>query len=470
MRLFPKLLLSFLAIALIGVLVVAVLANWTATQEVRRFMFAGGAAPEQQIVQGLSGYYQGHGSWEGVQNLLQRSPGHGPRGLGMGPALMNQRVLLVDTHREVVADNANLIVGQAFTAAPGDTVIGVEVDGVRVGDLIILNGRTLNTTGRLENDLLARVNAGIWLAALVAGVVALVMASAIAYSLVRPIQQVTEAAGAIARGDLSQRVNITSRDEIGRLANTFNAMASDLEKGERLRRDLTADVAHELRNPLAVLQGNLEAVLDGVLPPTPENLQPLLDHTLLLARLVEDLRTLSLVEAGQLRLDRVTTDPAALMQSVVTQFSAQARVQQVTLATNLAPGLPSLDIDAQRMTQVLGNLLSNALRHTPEGQTITCRVSPEAGQVAFVVADTGAGIPPEILAHLFERFYRAGGARSHHAGSTGLGLAIAKQLVELHGGQINVASEVERGTTVTVTLPVGEQGAHFLPPGDKPPA
>jgi signal transduction histidine kinase len=453
MRLFPRLLLSFLAIALIGVLVVAALANWTATQEVRRFMFAGGIAPEQQMVQGLAGYYQGHGSWEGVQNLLEHGPGRGPRGPGLGPGLMNQRLILLDDHRQVVGDNTKLALGQTFTAAPADTVINVEVDGVRVGDLVIQNGRTQNSSG-LGYDLLARVNAGIWLAALVAGLVALVMASGIAYSLVRPIQQVTEAAGAIARGDLSRRVSVTSHDEIGRLADTFNAMASDLEKGERLRRDLTADVAHELRNPLAVLQGNLEAVMDGVLPPTPENLQPLLDHTLLLARLVEDLRTLSLVEAGQLRLDRVATDPTALMQSVVTQFSAQARVQQVTLATHLAADLPALEIDAQRITQVLGNLLSNALRHTPEGQTITCEVTQQAGQVVFVVADTGAGIPPDILAHLFERFYRADEARYRQEGGTGLGLAIAKQLVELHGGQISVTSEVGRGTTVSVALPI----------------
>jgi signal transduction histidine kinase len=449
MRLFPKLLLSFLAIALIGVLVVAALANWTATQEVRRFMFAGGMAPELQLVQGLAGYYQGHGSWEGVQNLLDHGPGRGPRGMGM----MNQRLILVDARQQVVGDNAELALGQAFSAARADTVVAIEVDGTHVGDLIIQNGSAL-ASGGPGNDLLARVNAGIWLAALVAGVVALVMASGLAYNLVRPIQQVTEAAGAVARGDLSRRVSVSSHDEIGRLADTFNAMASDLEKGERLRRDMTADVAHELRNPLAVLQGNLEAVMDGVLPPTPENLQPLLDQTLLLARLVEDLRTLSLVEAGQLRLDRVATDPAALMQSVVTHFSAQARVQRVALTTDIAARLPSLEIDAQRLTQVLGNLLSNALRHTPEGQTITCRVTHQAGQVTFVVADTGAGIPPEILAHLFERFYRADEARYRQEGGTGLGLAIAKQLVELHGGQISVASEVGRGTTVNVTLPV----------------
>jgi signal transduction histidine kinase len=163
---------------------------------------------------------------------------------------------------------------------------------------------------------------------------------------------------------------------------------------------------------------------------------------------------MSLVEAGQLQLNRSEADPAALMQSVVAQFSAQAQVQQVALHTDLATDLPPLSLDAQRIAQVLGNLLSNALRHTPPGQTITCRVSREAGGVMFAITDTGAGIPPEALAHLFERFYRADEAGPRREGGTGLGLAIAKQLVELHGGQISVVSEVGRGTTVSVTLPV----------------
>ncbi len=451
MRLFLKLLLSFLAIALIGVLLVAAIANWATAREVRQFMFAGGMTTEQQLAQGLAGYYEGHGSWEGVQNLIRRGPGRGLMGMGA----MNQRLILVDARQQIVGDNAAKALGQAFTASPADTVMTIEVDGIGVGALIIPQGKVL-PGGGLGNNLLTRVNAGIWLAALVGVLVALVMASGIAYSLVQPIQQVTEAAGAIARGDLSRRVSVTSRDEIGRLAATFNAMAGDLEKGERLRRDMTADVAHELRNPLAVLQGNLEAVIDGVLPPTPENLQPLLDQTRLLARLVEDLRTLSLVEADQLRLDRTLTDPAVLMQSAVAQFSAQAQVQQVALTTDLAADPPLLSLDAQRMTQVLGNLLSNALRHTPAGHSINCRVTSQAGQVTFTIADTGAGIPPEILAHLFERFYRVDGGHARPEGGTGLGLAIARQLVELHGGQINVTSEVGRGTTVTVTLPVSQ--------------
>ncbi len=445
MRLFPKLLLSFLAVALVGVLVVSFLANQSAAREVRSYLYAGGLAPQQILAQNLAGYYRGHGSWEGADALLGRRGSRSPMSMGMGKGLVSGRLILTDAHNQVIADSTGLLLGQSFLPAPQDTVAPVEVDGVQVGVLTVQG--SLMAPG---SDLVARVNVGIWLAALAAGLVALGMAGALAYNLVRPIRQLTEAAGAIARGDLSQRVAVTSHDEVGRLAAAFNAMASDLEKAERLRRDMTADIAHELRNPLTVLQGNLEAVIDGVLPPTPALWQPLHDQTMLLARLVEDLRTLSLAEAGQLRLDSAPADPAALMQSALAQFSALAADKHITLQADMAEGLPLVTVDPQRIAQVLGNLLSNALRHTPPGQRITGRVKSNANAVTFEVEDTGPGIPPDTLPHIFERFYQGGADRT----GTGLGLAIAKQLVDLHGGAIAVTSHVDEGTTVSVTLPV----------------
>jgi signal transduction histidine kinase len=254
---------------------------------------------------------------------------------------------------------------------------------------------------------------------------------------------------------------VTTRDEIGELGNAFNGMAASLEKAERLRREMTADIAHELRNPIAVLQGNLEAVVDGVLPPTADNLEPLLDQTHLLARLVDDLRTLALAEAGQLGLERAPTDPAALAQSVVAQFQPQAEAKGVALRLQTQAALPRVMLDPQRISQVLGNLLSNALRHTPEGGSVVCRVTgdAEAGAgrepavVTFSVRDTGSGIPAEALPRIFERFYRADGGRSRADGGTGLGLTIARQLVEAHGGKIWAKSEPGQGTEVGFWLP-----------------
>jgi two-component system OmpR family sensor kinase/two-component system sensor histidine kinase BaeS len=454
MRLFPKLLLSFLAVVLVGVVVVSLLANQAAAREVRGFMFGAGMTTDSGLAQRLAGYYRGHGSWEGVESLLD-NPGHGLVGM------MGQRLIVMDAQNRVVADTDGLLLGQTLTEYDSTSAAPIEADGVRVGMLITEGGMGGmmgggQGLGSPESDLLGRVNRAIWLAALAAGLAALVVGGVIAFSLVRPIQRLTVATRAVAHGDLSQRVPVTSSDEVGELAKSFNAMAADLENAERLRRDLTADIAHELRNPLAVLQSNIEAVIDGVLPPTSETLEPLLDQTHLLSRIVDDLRTLALAEAGQLSLNRAPTDPAALARSVVARFTPQAEAKRITLRSDIPGGLPQLNIDSQRIEQVLGNILSNAFRHTPEGGVISVQVSALITEhcVQITVNDTGPGIPPDALPHVFERFYRADKSRARADGGTGLGLAIARQLIALHGGEISATSEPGKGTQVAFTLPI----------------
>jgi signal transduction histidine kinase len=456
MRLFSKLLLSFLAVVLAGVLVVSYLANQAAAREVRGFMFQGGMTTDAGLAQELAGYYRGRGSWEGAQTLF------GDDHMMMG-GMMSQRLIVADAQGQIVADSSGRWLGQSLSDEDLAAGAAIEVDGVRVGTLLAagggmgMMGGDFDSPGQaLEDDLLQRVNRAIWLAAVAAGGLALVIGGLLAYGLVRPIRQLTSATGAVARGDLSHRVSISASDEIGDLASSFNAMAADLERAERLRRNMMADIAHELRNPIAVLQANLEAVVDGVLPPSAENLQPLLDQSQLLSRLVDDLRTLALAESGQLSLNRAPTDPAEIVRSIVLQFTQQAEAKRLTLQTDIAPNLPPVALDSQRIAQVLGNLLSNAIRHTPEGGNIECRLTNNASakQVMFAVSDTGAGIPAEAQPHIFERFYRADSSRSRAGGGTGLGLSIAKQLVELHGGRIWAESEPGKGTRVTFALPV----------------
>ena len=456
MRLFSKLLLSFIAVVLVGMAVVSFLANQVAAREVHGFMFQGGMTTDAGLAQELAGYYRGHGSWEGAQNLL----GNDQTMMG---GMMSQRLVVADAQGQIVADSNGRLTGQYLSNEDLAAGAAIEVDGVRVGTLLAagsgmgMMGGNFGSPGQtLEADLLQRVNRAIWLAAVVAGGVALVIGGLLAYGLVRPIRQLTSATGAVARGDLSHRVSISSRDEIGDLADSFNSMAADLEKAERLRRNMMADIAHELRNPIAVLQANLEAVIDGVLPPSAENLQPLLDQSQLLSRLVDDLRTLALAESGQLSLDRAPVNPAEIVRSVILQFAPQAGARRIALEADIAPNLPQIALDSQRIAQVLGNLVSNAIRHTPEGGKIECRVTNNATakQVSLVVSDTGAGISPEALPHIFERFYRADSSRSRAGGGTGLGLSIAKQLVELHGGRIWAESEPGKGTRVTFALPV----------------
>lgn len=453
MRLFSKLLLSFLAVVLTGVVVVSYLANQAAAREVHSFMFQGGMTTDVQLVQELAGYYRGRGSWDGVRAVLDA-------GYDMGnmDGMMGQQLILVDTRGQVVVDTSDLLLGQTLSDAELASGTAITVNGERVGTLIARGGMgMMGGLGSEEaaNDLLVRVNGAIWLAALAAGVAAIVVGGLLAFGLVRPIRRLTTATAAVARGDLSQRVSVTSKDEIGDLAAAFNAMAADLQNAERLRRDMVADIAHELRNPLTVLYGNIEAVIDGILPPTAENLSPLLDQTLMLTRLVDDLRTLALADAGQLTLQCAPTDPKISVYSAAGQFAAQAEVKNISLRAEAPDGLPSILLDPQRIAQVLGNLIGNAIRHTPEGGVISIRCSLSLDHhLLFTVSDTGSGIPPESLPHIFDRFYRADRSRSRAEGGTGLGLAIAKQLVEAHGGRIWAASEPGKSTTVSFALPL----------------
>ena len=315
----------------------------------------------------------------------------------------------------------------------------------------------------LQQAALDRVNQAV----LIGGLIALLAALAIGFflfrAITRPIDQLTHAAHQLAQGDLSTRVAVDDHasrlgsDEISELGTAFNTMASNLQQSEQVRRDMTADIAHELRTPLAVMRGNLEAMLDGVYPFDAEHLNPVLNQVNLLTRLVEDLRTLALAEAGQLPLTKRPIDLGALLQSILTSFEAQATTQQVALQAELAANSPPVDLDPDRIQQTVGILISNALRYTPPQGSISVATKTDRASVTIEVADTGGGIAPEDLPHVFDRFYRADKSRARESGGSGLGLAIAKSLVEAHGGSITVHSEAGRGTQFDVRLPIHDK-------------
>jgi two-component system OmpR family sensor kinase/two-component system sensor histidine kinase BaeS len=266
-----------------------------------------------------------------------------------------------------------------------------------------------------------------------------------------------DAADAVAEGDLTVRVpEFTGSNDFTRLAHSFNNMTEELEKADQLRRNLTADVAHELRTPLHIIQGNLEGVLDGVYDPTPEHIEATLDETRLLSRLVTDLHTLSLADAGQLPLKMEPVDVADLLADVATSFSGQAEAVGVALGVETAVLPPNTHIqgDAGRLDQVLSNLVVNALRHTPADGRISLSAKLVDDSVQIQVTDTGEGIPEADLPFVFERFWRGDRARSHSGGAGGgLGLAIAKQIVVAHNGRIAVSSTPHQATTFTLTFP-----------------
>jgi signal transduction histidine kinase len=266
--------------------------------------------------------------------------------------------------------------------------------------------------------------------------------------LAAPVGDVIDAVGRVAEGDLSARVEERGPRETRALARAFNVMTSRLSASEEQRRRLLADVSHELRTPLSVVQGNLEAIVDGVHPPDEEHLLAILDETKVLSRLVEDLRTLSLAESGALALHREPTDLGALARETIASFAARAEESGVALAATMSADLPLADADPVRAREILENLVANAIRYTPRAGHVSVAVSEGDGQLAVVVSDTGAGIPADALGRIFDRFYKSAESRG-----AGLGLAIAKQLVEAHGGTISATSVVGEGTAVRFNLP-----------------
>lgn len=270
-----------------------------------------------------------------------------------------------------------------------------------------------------------------------------------------PLIDVMAAADAVAEGDLSVRVSEEGKGEMGQLARSFNHMTAELERSDQQRRNLTADVAHELRTPLHIIQGNLEGILDGIYEPTSEHISATLDETRALARLVADLHTLSLAEMGKLPLVMEPVDVAELLEDIATSFSSRAESDGIELHVEIERET-ELGVygDAGRLDQVLSNLVVNALRHTPRGGEITLRGRYDAGRVLLEVADTGEGISGSDLPFIFDRFWRGDPARAHKSGvGGGLGLAIARQLVEAHHGSISVKSTLGQGTQFQVVLP-----------------
>lgn len=275
-------------------------------------------------------------------------------------------------------------------------------------------------------------------------------------SLGTPLADIMAAADAVADGDLSTRVEEKGPGEFRRLAQSFNRMTEELQHADVQRRNLTADVAHELRTPLHILQGNLEGILDGVYQPNSEHIDAMLDETRTLSRLVDDLQTLSLAEAGQLHLRMEFVDISELLADVGTSFSGPAEAAGIDLQVQTMGNPDELTItgDVERLDQVLSNLMGNALRHTPRGGNILLRAEPNQNGVQILVRDTGEGIPTEDLPYVFDRFWRGDKSRQRQSGTgSGLGLAIARQFIQAHGGEIAVESQLGEGTTFTIDLP-----------------
>jgi signal transduction histidine kinase len=421
---------------------------------------------EPFLAETLSTYYAANGGWGGVETALSEFAQGGGAGLGAGMGAGMGRGLgvgrggrgpgsgltLADVDGRVLYDSSGQLTGRRLSDAVLAQGLPLMHDEQRIGTLLNVQPAqvALDAEGLAFLD---RVRQSLFLAGVLAIGLALLLGLLISWRLTAPLRQLTHAAGAIAAGDLSQRVPAKGGDELGELGQAFNEMAASLEDGEALRRNMMADVAHELRTPLTVIQGNLQAILDGVYPLDEAQVASLFDETRLLTRLVDDLRELALAEAGQLRLEHEMIDMASLAQGAVGNFSPGAEAAGLKLESAISGESLEVTGDADRLGQVLRNLISNALRHTPAGGRVTVTVRRSGERVLLEVADTGTGISPEDLPHVFDRFYRGDKSRSRRGGGAGLGLAIARQLVIAHGGEIDAESTLGAGTTFRVSLP-----------------
>jgi signal transduction histidine kinase len=461
--LWVKLTGAFLAVILVGILFTVLLARQGTASQVSHIMVGNQMVDPVEMQQTLAAFYAEEGSWTGVEALFPQIVRHHARGM-MGN-MMGRMMGAADGAIRLLNAEGRLVAAVGRTPPPGRALNEVEegwpiiVDGRRVGTLII-EGRVMGITGAGGELLVARVTRAVLVAGLVAGLVALVLGVLLIRQITRPLAALNQASQQIAAGKLDVQVPVQSQDELGQLAQTFNEMAATLQIQETLRRNLMADVAHELRTPLSGIQGTVEAMQDGVFPLSPENLEHIHEQVALLSRLVEDLRTLAHAEAGQLPLQLESIDLAELVSRQLAAHRLQAWQKEVELSCSAPGDLPPLLGDEKRLGQVLGNLLNNALRHTPPGGRITVDLCAQDGTVEIRVVDSGDGIAAADLPHIFDRFYRGDPSRSRQSGGSGLGLSIARQLVEAHGGRIHVESPapgLEQGSAFLIQLPVSQQ-------------
>ena len=461
-RLWVRLTIAFVVVAVFGIGVAALVASLSIDREFRTFVaqseldLQNSGLPDELIA-----YYEQHQTWQGVDNVVsqigrkvfadrrsnnqsgQQPPDRGPGRL---------ELLVADAASQIIFDTHQKRAGEQLTADERTSATSLTSQDQTIGYMVITPGPIGNLLPP-EQAFMDRVRNNLLLAGLIATLIGAGLGLAFSRTLTRPLDRLTSGARAIAAKDLSHRVVPGGTVEVANVATAFNDMADSLQKAEELRRNLVADVAHELRTPLSVMQGNLAAQLDGLFPLDLAETARLYDETRLLSRLVDDLRELAQAEAGQLQLNVGSIDLRPVIESTADAFNGLAAEKQIIIGLQMLDQLPTVKADSARVAQVLRVFVSNALRHTPINGTITISAQTLPGQAGVSVQDTGDGIAPNELPFVFDRFWRGDKSRARETGGSGLGLAIAKQLIEAQGGSIGVESNIGQGSRVWFTLP-----------------
>ena len=440
-----KMVLAFLGIALVSIVLIVLLARWNTGTEFSRFVTDRRGA---DLVISLEDYYRATGSWEGVDIYF---------GVNINPQAQDNQppresfFTLTDRNGQVVFAGPGFHAGEQVPQTELERGLSIEVDGEKVGTLVM--GRIPFERNPREEEFIQRTNLMLLYSALGASIVALLLGIFLSRTLTRPIRELTEATRAVAEGNLGLQVPLRSKDELGRLAESFNTMSSDLARSTEARKQMTADIAHELRTPLSLIIGHAEAVHDGVLPPSKENFEIIREEALRLEHLVDDLRTLSLADAGELSINPQPVSPQKLLNDLQATYQHIASQKKVKIQLDAASDIPMLNIDPGRMTQVLTNILDNALQHTPEGGQINLSARSVQNGVELSIQDSGPGIEGEDVNRIFERFYRTDSARHRDNGGSGLGLAIARSIVDMHKGNIWAESKPGQGLKIVIRFP-----------------
>ena len=441
-----KLLLAFLVISMLSVVLIVLSARWMTEREFRSYLFD---QNRTNIISALADYYSKNGSWDGVENALRVQEGP-PFQRGIEGS--KQFFTLVDNSNHVVLAGPGDQVGDLLSQSEIESGLPIKVDGNTVGFLV-----TRQPTIRAnpaETAFLDRIKQIYILSAVGVIALALLLAFLLSRTLTRPIRELTAATRAVSAGDLAQEVPVRSRDELGQLATSFNQMNAQLAQSLNLRRQMTADIAHELRTPISVILGHAEGVHDGILAPSLEMFEIIRDEASRLEQLVEDLRTLSRADADELPIERQPVAPATLLKDVLAAHTHRSVQKKISLDLQVAPNLPEIAVDPGRMMQVLSNLVDNALHYTPEGGRVLLSAQVVNETLEIRVQDSGPGIAAGELDRIFDRFYRSDPSRQRDEGGSGLGLAIARAIVEKQDGRIWAESKPGEGTTIVIHLPI----------------
>jgi signal transduction histidine kinase len=444
-----RLLAAFTLVILITIGIVFLFISRVTLSEINQFQKQITEIRADRMQSELVAYYLQTGDWGGIQQFIAQ-----------WGDIYGQRLVLTDTNGLTVADSESSNIGKSFSSNTGwdERPLGyISMSFPNNIGTLYISPPSSNEAGIIALKILySQVGRYFIWGGLVAICIALIITYILSRRVLAPAKALRQAAGRIGRGDFSTRLHLKDRSELGDLAGAFDTMADNLEKGEQFRRNLITDTAHELRTPLANIRGYLEAIRDGVVQPDEATISSLHEESMVLSRLVEDLQELSLSDAGQLKLVRQPENIIEIISQVVSVTTHTAAEKGLSVINNIVGEFPLCDIDSQRIRQVLHNLISNAIIHTPAGGLITIGAALQGDWVEISVIDTGEGIPNEHLADIFERFFRVDRSRSRTTGGHGLGLTIAKRLVEAHGGKISVTSKLGEGSRFTFTVPVAK--------------